>query len=122
MKRITLIVLMIVCLVATGCTDRDDKISTVQIRIKNTSSITYDEVLVGDAEELHMDVPPDGYSEYFEYAVAYRYAYIQIHSGEETYILQPIDFLGETPLPPGFYTYQLSVSLEGAVILEFIID
>ena len=122
MKRITLMILSIVCLVATGCTDRDDEINTVQIRIKNASDITFDEVQVGDAEELHLDVLPDSYSAYFEYAVAYKYAYIEIHAGEETYVLQPVDFVGQTPLPPGFYTYELSLSPEGEILLEFIID
>lgn len=115
-------VLAIACLVAMACTDRDDEISTVQIRIKNASNITYDEVQVGDSEEVYINVSPDAYSEYLEYEIAYSYAAIEIHSGEETYVLQPIDFVGETQLPPGFYTYQLAISEEGVVAFEFLID
>ena len=121
MKRLFIFCFALVCTMF-GCTDRDDDINEVKIRIKNTSSITFDEVQVGDAEEVHMNVAPDDFSEYLIYETAYRYAFIEIKSGAETYTLQPIDFVGETPLPIGLYTYELDVSAEGDVMLEFKID
>jgi hypothetical protein len=38
---------------------------------------------------------------------AYRYAFIQVNSGDQAYVLQPIDYVGETLLAPGYYTYSL---------------
>lgn len=105
-----------------ACTDRDDEVDAVNIRIKNTSSFVFDSVIVGDAQEPHMNIAPDSYSEYFIYEEAYRYAYIEIISGEETFILQPIDFVGETPLPIGFYTYELDIVESGEVELTFVVD
>jgi len=105
-----------------ACTDQDDDLDTVNIRIKNSSSLVFDAVLVGTATEPHLNVTPDSYSDYYVYEEAYRYAYIEITSGEETYVLQPIDFVGETPLPVGFYTYELDVTELGEVLLEFVID
>lgn len=121
MKRLILLMLVIGCL-ALSCTDRDDDINEVNIRIKNVSKLSFDQVQVGDAETPHMNVSPDAFSEYLVYETAYRYAYIQITSGAETYTLQPIDFVGETELPIGLYTYELDVSEEGDVLLEFKID
>ncbi len=110
-------------LVATiGCTDRDDNLVAVNIRVHNVSEITFDLVQVGDIEQLHENVAPDSFTEYLEYEEAYRYAYIQIESGTETYVLQPIDFVGETPLPIGLYTYELDVNEEGEVLLNFVVD
>ena len=69
-----------------------------------------------------MNITTDGFSEYQEYELAYQYAYVQITSGEEVFVLQPIDFVGETPLPIGLYTYVLNIDEEGQVSLEFRID
>ncbi len=120
MRVLSLMLCVILCF--ASCTDRDDDVTEVNIRVKNTSEINFDQVQVGDAEELHLNIAPDDYSEYFQYETAYTYAYVQIISGGETYTLQPIDFVGETPLPPGFYTYELDVLEDGNVDLKFTID
>ena len=121
MKRLFLLCLAMVSALF-GCTDRNDDVNAVNLRIKNVSNITFDEVQVGDAEEVHTNVAPDNFSEYFIYETAYQYAFIEIKSGEETYTLQPIDFVGETELPIGLYTYELNVTSEGDVELTFKID
>ena len=105
-----------------GCSDQDDELTGIKIRVKNASTITFDEVQVGGEEMIHSNLAPDDYSDYLIYESAYRYAYIRITSGEESYFLQPIDFVGETPLPLGFYTYELGITEEGDVILDFVID
>ena len=121
MKRLIVLLLSVTSL-TIGCTDKDDDVNEVNIRIKNVSKLTFNEVQVGNAEELHMNISPDDYSEYLVYETAYRYAYIQILSGTETYTLQPIDFVGETELPIGLYTYELDITEEGGVDLTFVID
>ena len=93
MKRLLVLVVSIASL-TFGCTDRNDDVNEVNIRIQNVSSINFDEAQVGDAEEPHMNIGPDDFSEYLVYETAYRYAFIQISSGGETYTLQPIDFCG----------------------------
>ena len=121
MKNLLFLFLVVGGLVL-GCTDQDDEVDAVNIRIKNKSSLVFDSVIVGDAQEPHMNIAPDGYSDYLSYEEAYRYAYIEIASGEETFILQPIDFVGETPLPIGFYTYELDITETGEVVLTFVVD
>ena len=54
--------------------------------------------------------------------MAYQYAFVEIKSGEDIYVLQPIDFVGETELPIGFYTYKLNINEEGEVSLQFVVD
>lgn len=121
MKRLALLLVLMTGLIM-ACTDQDDDLDSVNVRIKNDSSILFDAVIVGTAPEPHLNVSPGNYSDYFMYEEAYRYAYIEITSGEETFILQPIDFFGETPLPVGFYTYLLDVTDTGEVLLEFVVD
>lgn len=118
--RKTAVLLLTILLFSAGCTDRDDNVSSISIRIKNTSNLNFDTVQVGGANQVHADIAPDSFSEYLEYETAYRYAYIEIISGDENYVLQPIDFVGETPLTIGFYTYELNVTEAGDVSLKFV--
>ena len=121
MKKLLASVLLASSLMIS-CTDQDDDLDSVNVRIKNNSSFVFDEVIVGAAMEPHLNIAPGSFSNYFVYEEAYRYAYIEITSGEETFVLQPIDFVGETPLPIGFYTYELDVTATGEVLLEFVVD
>lgn len=67
-----------------SCDDRDDNLEAVNIRIKNTSSVTYTTVQVGgDAETVHTNIAPDAFSEYLEYETAYGYAYISIEQTDK---------------------------------------
>jgi hypothetical protein len=122
MKTVYLTAFFLIVITSFSCTDRDDEAAFANIRIKNTGSFTYSSVQVGSEENIHLNVAPDAYSEYLEYEIAYTYDFIRIEANEETYILQPIDFVGETPLPIGFYTYELAVSETGDVQLTFKVD
>lgn len=120
--RKVIALLFTMAIMTVSCTDRDDEIAAVNIRIKNSSSLVFDRVLVESEEHIYENVGTDGFSEYQEYESAYRYNYIEITSGEETFVLQPIDFVGEEELPIGLYTYDLNITEEGEVTLEFVID
>ncbi|TDQ30785.1 hypothetical protein [Zeaxanthinibacter enoshimensis] len=121
MKRFS-IFLFCITLGLLSCTDRDDELQQVQIRVRNMNSFTYDTVIVGDQESVHELVEPGAYSDYLPYDTAYRYAYIEIVAGDSTFIAQPIDFVGEDPLPAGFYTYELTAEEDFSVDLNFVLD
>lgn len=105
-----------------ACEDRDDNIGGVNIRVKNMANFNFNKVQVGAEDKIHENVAPGDYSDYLEYEIAYRYAYIKIEADSTSYVLQPIDFVGEDSLNIGFYTYELDVSDEGDVSLEFKVD
>jgi hypothetical protein len=117
-----LFALLALVVITSSCSDRDDDLTAVNIRLRNTSEVNFDEVIVGDESQVYENIAPDSFSDYREFETAYRYAYVQITSGEETFVLQPIDFVGEEALPIGIYTYELSLTEEGQVTLEFRID
>jgi hypothetical protein len=102
-----------------GCTDRDDDLNAVNIRIKNNNGFVYETVQLADSETLLTDIAPGKYSEYLPFETAYRYAYIEIVAAGETYVLQPIDFVGEMPLNVGFYTYELTIGEDGNIAFDF---
>ncbi|EWH12826.1 hypothetical protein KLA_12619 [Cellulophaga geojensis KL-A] len=124
MKNKILLPLILLVLTIFSCDDRDDNLEAVNIRIKNVSAVAYDVVQInGDTENVHTDVASGALSDYFEYETAYAYASIVIETEEQTYTLQPIDYVGETPLPLGFYTYELNITEEGnSVELNLVVD
>lgn len=117
-----LVLLLVILATSFSCTDRDDNLTKVNLRIKNTSDLTYQEVTVVSDANVYSDISSGSYSGYVEFDQLYSYAYIKILSEGETYVLQPIDFVGETPLAPGFYTYELDVDETGQVLLNFVVD
>ncbi|MGI9552472.1 MAG: hypothetical protein ACR2MT_14820 [Aurantibacter sp.] len=121
MKKLFFLLLGVI-VVLGSCNDRDDNVNAVNIRVKNVANFNFNKVVVGEEDKIHENVAPGKYSDYLEYETAYHYAYIKIENDSTSYVLQPIDFVGETPLNIGFYTYELSVSEQGDVSLEFKVD
>lgn len=93
----------------------------VHIRILNSSSFQFDRVDVGfpEAEVSYGSVRAGSASEYREVSSAYRYAYIEVEIGGEELVLQPIDYVGESLLDSGRYTYVLNVTVEGHLTFSF---
>jgi hypothetical protein len=44
------------------------------------------------------------------FQTAYRYAFVELEIDGQTFTLQPIDYVGETPLENGNYTYQIDAN------------
>jgi hypothetical protein len=68
---------------------------------------------------------PGQFSEYQVFEMAYTYARIELSIDGDRYVIQPIDFIGETLLEGGRYTYELDADLQGqfdSLTLRFIED
>ena len=48
---------------------------------------------------------------YQTFDLAYRYAFVELEIDGKTYTLQPIDYVGETPLENGNYTYSIEAAI-----------
>lgn len=121
MKKI-IFCLFTALLLSVSCTDRDDELNGINIRIKNNNSFIYDRVAVSGTEEVYENVAAGEFSDYLVYEDAYQFASITITAGEQSYNLQIIDFVGETPLGLGFYTYELTAEEGGTIALKFIVE
>lgn len=121
MKKLFLLLFAIVFVIG-ACEDRDDIIGGVNIRVKNETNFTFLKVQVGADDKIHENVASGDYSEYLEYETAYQYDFIKIDADSTSYVLQPTDFVGEDSLNFGFYTYELNVSQDGDVLLNFEVD
>lgn len=82
------------------------------IRIKNGSHYDFCNInIVGpDGSLVHYGALRAGKTTcYYAYKEAYSYTYINLTVDGEQYVLQPIDYIGETPLGIGKFTYLLDI-------------
>ena len=85
----------------------------VQIRIRNAGEVELAGITVTFPDNLTVDygtVPAGGASRYAPVGLAYRYALIIATADGQQHRWRPIDYMGETLLKPGYYSYAISVS------------
>lgn len=109
-------------LLVMGCGDGDAKRDAaapeetpdgVYLRLRNGSSVDFDEITVSVGLPIEFGaLPAHADSDYLPADGIYSYAYIHATSSEGDFIYQPTDYVGETPLGPGYYTYGLSITRE----------
>jgi len=121
MRRHLLQRLLVGVLVVSGCPAPFGPRGDVHIRIANESSFPFTSVDVVFPEDSvdYGVVAAHSVSEYHRVSKAYDYALIIVRVGGEERRLQPIDYVGETLLPAGRYTYVLNVTIEGQLTLDF---
>jgi len=106
--------------VATACPeplgfDDDEKSGEVDIRVENASTHVLADIEVGfpEGRKGYGTLAPGQRSQYRTIKGAYRYAYIEAMVAGSKMVLQPIDYVGESFLAPGRYTYIVSVPQPG---------
>lgn len=97
---------------AWACSDPAGVDGGVQIRVVNNSPFAFDEVEVNfsSQNESYGSLSVGGATGYRSVRLAYRYAYVRVRSGNKTVVQQPIDYVGETPLAPGRYSYVIELT------------
>ncbi|MEM8898956.1 MAG: hypothetical protein AAGC85_12655 [Bacteroidota bacterium] len=104
------IFVLVGCCCLISCVDNDKPSPNgVELRLLNGSDVPFDEVLVriGEKEERFAGLDTGAVTEYVSFDFLYRYAYTQVIIGEDTAIIQPIDFVGERKYTSGRFTYKL---------------
>ena len=94
----------------------------VEIRIQNATLFQFERVDVVFPEDQvsYGSISANSASEYHGVSKAYRYAYVEVQIAGEEIKLQPIDYVGESLLKPGRYTYILSTANDGRFLaLDF---
>lgn len=79
------------------------------IRVKNVSSHDYQNVTL--INQTISTISSGQKSSYYIFEEAYEYGYIELDVDGATYKLIPIDFVGESPLKNGKYTYEIDADL-----------
>jgi hypothetical protein len=122
--RISLVLLM--ALVPSGCNGLLGWGGDVEIRIRNASTYDFVKVIVGFPEQTedYGAVPAAGISGYRVISKAYSYAGVEVTlSDNRKLVIVPTDYVGESTLGNGRYTYQLGVSSDGlSLTSQLVVD
>lgn len=96
----------------------------VEIRVENASAELMEDVLVGfpSGNVQYGDVVAGGVTGYRTVERAYRYAFVRVVVQDDTIRLQPIDYVGESLLSSGRYTYRLGLFEGQSLTLELVRD
>jgi len=107
--------------ILAACTDRDDELTAVNIRIQNSSTIAFTEVRFVGKDTVYGNIAAGDYSEYLAYERVFQETDLTIKSDSTNFnFISTAQF--EEPLPIGFYTYELSFDVSDQVKLNFKVD
>ena len=104
---------LLISILLVSCTQNDSDL--LLLRIKNTSQFDYTDVVVNTSggEHNYGTISSNQSSDYKAFDLAYRYAFVELKIDGSTYTIQPIDYVGETPLDNGKYTYEINATNSG---------
>jgi len=107
-----------------GSCSKNDDFNPVKIRVYNASDFEFQDIEMDPSTGLISfgDIGPNQYSEYQDFEKAYRYAYISVVVNDSAYVVQPIDYVGETPLDKGNYTYRLNFTNDDKLTFGLVED
>ena len=105
--------ILLILILLVSCTQNDSDL--LLLRIKNTSQFDYNGVVVNTSggEHNYGTINSNQSSDYKAFDLAYRYAFVELKIDGSTYTIQPIDYVGETPLDNGKYTYEINATNSG---------
>jgi hypothetical protein len=107
----TILLCLCICLTLFSCRKDDPTPEGIFIRVNNASQYPFDTIFVNTSggENSYGPLGAGQSSACKSFARAYRYAYIKIVVQGQELVWQPFDYVGETPLEPGRYTYVVDV-------------
>ena len=110
-----------ILLVLLACTDRDDELTTANIRIKNNSNLNFNLVEIVADSLFYENVVAGGFSAYLEFEEAFEAMPFTIETDSASLNFVPQQ-LSLEPLPIGLYTYEVNIDEAGEIVLNFKID
>ncbi len=112
--------LLVLGILLSSCSDRDDNLTSPNIRIQNLSNQNFVSVVVRTDTLVFENVNADSFSEYLAFEVAYEQDTLRIEADSTSLVFIPDTIT--SPLPIGLYTYQLNIDEEGELLFNFKID
>ncbi|WP_299682658.1 hypothetical protein [uncultured Dokdonia sp.] len=103
------ICIILLAILAISCTTDQD--SEVRLRLANVSDLDYTNITIRNGVPYE-NLEAGAISEYQVFESSYSYMYVQLVIDQDTLVIQPIDFVGESFVPSGDYTYEINANFE----------
>jgi len=78
-----------------------------EIRVRNDSKVDFKNVVVGGKK--YGDIKQGATTDYQTWKTAYSYSSVSLVANSKPMRIQPYDYVGESPLDDGHYTYLLTI-------------
>lgn len=107
----TRLLLLIIFLASCSMVGSDTEEGSVSLRIQNTGNVDFQSVRISfTGQDVHYgELAAGQFSDYQLFEEAYHYGFIAVEAEEKVFSLVPVDYVGESPLKPGQYTYELKI-------------
>ena len=117
MKKILTLILLTI--IFYNCSSTEES-TDLQIRISNVSEFNFENIIVNaSGEKVNFgNLNSNSKSEFKTFDLAYRYAFMEFEINGKTFTLQPTDYVGETPLENGKYSYEVNINQDNQIRLE----
>jgi hypothetical protein len=103
---------VVIAFLTIGCTTNDDgQTSPVQLRLTHVSPFDYSDISIRN-NVPYEDLEGGSMSEYQTFDSSYSFMFVKLVIDQDTLTIQPIDFDGESLIPSGNYTYEISADFE----------
>ena len=106
-----LLLLLSACTKNEECVGSDcQEFHPIHLRIENVTNQDFTYVEIGGGNQANYPALNAGDTSDYQYRPegGYRYNYVKVKTAaNDSFIIQPFDFVGETPLDEGYYTYRL---------------
>ncbi len=115
----TLVVTLAIIFSFFSCSSDDEPTNEVHIRLTNNSEFKFEDTTYNNIN--FGDIEPGEKTEYKLFKNQYSYGSVSILIENEQYGWQPIDFVGESLLEDGNYTFEYSFDNENKVLTDKLI-
>lgn len=103
--------LFITVLFFAGCNVAGNEDTDVEIRVKNNSAYTIEglRISTGGGDYTYETLSPGETSTYKMYDYSYSYFFVSFSIDTEGFAQQPVDYVGESKIKSGQYTYNIDI-------------
>ncbi len=122
-SKIIVVSIFIIGILSSCSKERD--VNNVNIRISNISDLNFENIKVGTSSVKFIDygdLETNALSDFKNFEKAYRIAFVDLIADGKPYSITPVDYIGETPLSDGNYTYVLDLAGREDGIKELMIN
>ncbi len=116
-----ILLLFLIFFASCNMIDSNTENGPAYLRIINEGDIDFQSIKVRftGPEVQYGELAAGHISEYKLFDEVYHYSFIEVETETKTYRLVPVDFVGESPLKPGQYTYEMKIE-EDDLVFRFV--